>query len=134
MQIYLFLYCFLELSWRRLNRLKVMPQRVGTFSTIDKSIMTFVFCIFLTTFGVSPIWAIANIGQVHPGVHLGGKCVQCIVNSDRGQRCPFRVVYETSACVTIARYMRQLREGAAIAPTHRTHHRSLGEAVRTPTV
>ena len=45
-----FLDCFLKLSYGPLNRLKMMPQGVGTFPTIGQAILrTFHFLYFLSS-------------------------------------------------------------------------------------
>ena len=55
--------------WQQPLRQRRIPE---VFSPLDS---------FLTKFGPLPIWALAHIGQGHPGRHLGAKCFIFIVNS-----------------------------------------------------
>ena len=48
---------FRGLSWGPLNRLKMLPQGVGTFSAIGQPILrTFIFLSFLTSHGEMAKW------------------------------------------------------------------------------
>ncbi len=72
--------------------------------------------------------------QEAPRRYLDATCAKTIVCFPQIEGDPLFRVGETRVTLTIVCILQQLSEGGNLAHTQYTHHRSLREAARTPTV
>ena len=134
---------FSDLSCGLLNRFKMLPQGVGTFSTIGQPILrTFIFLSFvdqiwamahfgLSPYGPWPIWEVPRGSQDH----RAGPCSNNLCHSRT--KCKFKENTTILLCVFEGqsprrRYLQQLRAGAAPRNLPKSTG-ALHQTARTPT-